>query len=299
MRNLFLVICMFPILVLAQDFIRIEETAYGGFGKEGATVFQVEVDLVERKALMKHWESFLKKQTKNDIEASENELRTQKFPFKTTGGKPVNVFMHFEDMENGTRSYIAFEDSATGFITLENKDYGIAIKKILYDETKKVYTTAKREVLEKEQDLLGDLESDYEKLRGKEEKLRKNILKAEQEIDKTKNDIKINEGVLEETTNDVATRRSELNSLTASTPEEVRKTAEKELKNAEKKRDKLRKKLDSDRETIYDLENDIRDINYEIDKLKPDMEIAKRKVDDQRKVVTDLQEEIYQLEQGR
>jgi len=206
--------------------------------------------------------------------------------------------MHFEDMDNGTRCYLAFEDSASGFISLSNPDYGIAIKKRIYEETHEVYVEAKKEQIDAEKDHLKDLESGYNKLIKEKDKLSKKVLSAEQEIDKIKNDIKINEGVVSELTNEVADQRNELNAMSASTPDEVRKQAEKELASAEKKRDKMRKSIDKDNEAIYDLETDIREYKYDIEKLQPKIDLAKRKVDDQRELIASQEEDLYHKQRG-
>lgn len=287
-----------PAFIYAQDHVTIVQEEYGGFAEGEVSVFKVEAELVTKKALMDHWYKYLKADAVEDIVRSDNELRTNKFPFRTMSNKAVNVYMHFEDMDNGTRSYIAFEDSATGFISISNPDHGIAIKKKIYEETHLVYVEAMKEQIKMEKNHLGDLESDYNDLLKDKDKLSKNILDAEQEIDKIKNDIKINEGVLAELTNEVADQRSELNAMGASTPEEIRKKAEKELSSAEKKRDKMRKQIDKDRKSIYDLEADIREYQYEIEKLQPNIDLAKRKVDDQRALVSAQEEDLYHKQRG-
>lgn len=288
----FLVLVQLP----AQDFIRVTPTEYKGFGAVAAPTYQVEVDRVERKDFMDHWEKYLEDETDLKVERNDNEILLKQMVLKATGSKVLNIYMHFEDMEGGTRAYVAFQDTVSGFINPSDPDYGLALKKLIYDETSIVFVQTKAKDLDKERDYLEKLEDDYHDAVKNQDKLRKKVLDKQQDIDKAQNDIKINEGVLNETNDDVANRRSELNSLTASTPEEVRERAEKELKTSEKKRDKLRKSIDKDKKKTYELENDIRDLNYLIEKANTDIEYAKEKVEEQRQIVLKLQDVVYELE---
>jgi predicted nucleic acid-binding Zn-ribbon protein len=297
MKHIFSILLL-PAFLSAQEHIRIEEMQYDGFSETQVPVYKVEVDMVAKKALMDHWQKFLKSDAQGDVNRTDNDLNTKNFPFKAISVQSVNVYMHFEDMEDGTRSYIAFEDSVNGFIAISNPDYGIAIKKKIYEETHEVYVVSVQERIKNEKSHLADLESEYNKLIKEKDKLNKKILDAEQQIQKTNNDIEINEGVLSELTTEVSDKRSTLNSMSASAPEEARKQAEKNLSGAEKNREKMSKRIDKDRESVYDLETDIRKYKYEIEKLEPQIELAKRKVDDQRTLIAGQEEDLYHKQRG-
>ena len=295
MRSFLFIVFLIPGFLSAQDYIRIENQSYSGFTKETVPAFKVEVDRVAKKDFMDHWENYLEHETRLKVERTDNEIRLKKVVFKKLGSTRLDVYMHFEDMDNGTRCFVAFSDSVKGFISPEDPEYGVGLKRIIMEETNKVFIKTKAKDVEKEEEYLEKVEKEYEKLRDKENGLNKDILKKEQKIDKLKNDIVINEGVLEELTTELASKRSDINALGANTPDEVRKNAEKELKNSEKKRDKLRKQIDKDKQEIYDLEKDIRDVRYEIEKLQSEIEFQHKIVEEQRKLVLDLREEINQL----
>ena len=76
MKYLFTLLLL-PALLFAQDHIRIEEIDYEGFTAEKVSVYQVEVELAKKKDLMDHWYKFLKSSAEEDIDKSDNELRTK------------------------------------------------------------------------------------------------------------------------------------------------------------------------------------------------------------------------------
>ena len=105
-------------------------------------------------------------------------------------------------------------------------------------------------------------------------------------------DIDINKSVLEEVRSELATQRSNLNAMAATTPEEVRKGAEKELKKQEKKSDNLTKRIDKGTAEIYDIQAEIRDLNYELEKLKQDEKFALTRVMEQREIIMQIKEMV-------
>ena len=295
MRYIIASLFLIPQFLFSQEYIRIEKYTYAGFAAETVPVYKVEVDRVNKKDFMDHWEKYLEDESKLKVDRSDNDIRIKNVVFKRMGNKMLDVYMHFEEMENGVKGYVGLADTINGFLSPDDPNYGVGFKKIILEETQKVFLKAKAKDVDKEEKYLASLEKEYEKLRDKDNSMRKKILKKEQEIEKRKNDITINEGVLEELTSELADKRSEINALGANTPDEVRKNAEKELKNSEKKRDKLRKNIDKDREKVYDLESDIRDIRYEIEKLQTEMDFQLKKVEEQRKLVMALREEFNQM----
>jgi predicted nucleic acid-binding Zn-ribbon protein len=120
-------------------------------------------------------------------------------------------------------------------------------------------------------------------------------MKYEQEVDKLKNEIAINEGVMEELVFEISDRRSSVIALSSDTPKEVRKKAEKEAKSSEKKRDKLRKQIDKDKQKIFDLERDIADALYQVNVLQPGKEEATRKVEAQRDLLMEINQDVSKM----
>lgn len=287
---------IFSINAYAQDFIKIEPAMFSGFIQQEVNAFKVEVIRVQREAFMDHWEKYMDKQTDNDIMRSENMIKLEKTVLKSISANPLNIYLFFEDMEDGSRMFVGVQDTVTGFIAASDSKYGLALTQLIRTETTKVFLDAKKNDLEAEEKHLKDLESDLDDVHKSQDKINKKILSLNRDIEKLKNDIEINKSVLSDVTDEVGNYRSQLNSLGANTPDETRKKVEKELKTQEKKRDKLSKSIDKDTRKIYDIQTEIRDLEYELDKLKSDEQNATDKVMAQREIITALRDELYKID---
>jgi len=297
MKNIvYLFVLLLPAFLQAQSYIKIEDSAYAGFKSEAVPAFKVEVEKVVRKEFMDHWEQYLKKQSDLKVQRTDDKIIIEKALLKSISSSLLNIYMHFEDMEDGTRMYVAFEDTVSGFIKPSDVKYGVALSKLIRERTNMVYVDTKKNYLGAEEKRLKDLESDLAAIKDDEDKISKKILGKTRDIEKIKNDIEINKSVLEEVRDEVATQRSNLNAMSATTPDEVRKSTEKELKKQEKKRDNLSKSIDKGTTNIYDLETDIRDLNYELDKLKQDEKFALDRVMEQRELVMAIKNQVYEME---
>lgn len=297
MKSLKLLLCLvLPSFIYGQSYIRIENSEYKGFKADAVPAFKVEVDEVVRKEFMDHWADYLKKQSELKVQRTDDKIILEKVLLKNISSSVVNIYMHFEDMEAGTRVYVAFEDTVSGFIRPDDPKYGVALSKLIRERTNMVYLDTKKNYLSEEEKKLKDLEHDLAEIKGDEDKINKKILGKNREIEKTKNDIEINKSVLEEVRDEVATQRSNLNAMAATTPDEVRKNTEKELKKQEKKRDKLSKSIDKGTSKIYDLETEIRNLNYELDKLAQDEKFAMDRVMEQRDLIMQIKNQVYQIE---
>jgi len=281
--------------VLAQENIRLESGKYNGFGDENADVFIVEVERVSMADFMNHWERYLKSESQAEIERTEADIILKRVTLKRVGNRVMNVYMHFQPMESGTKAFVGFQDTLGNFIGPDNPQYGISIRKLILDETQKVYVKTRGEDVNKEETYLKSLEKDLAKIKDKETNLEKDILKNKQEIDKLKNEISINEGVMEELVIEISDRRSAVNALSADAPKEVRKKVEKEAKETDKKRDKLRKQIDRDKQKIFDLEQEISDFQYQLSVLEPQKEEANRKVEQQRELLIAIQNDLQKM----
>jgi hypothetical protein len=290
-----LLIVFAPFYMKAQEIVIVEAGEYMGFTTEAIPVFKTEVQRVSRKAFMDSWSKYLADQSDLKVARTDYDITIEQVVLKNIKSGPLNVYMHFEDMQEGTRVYIAFEDTVTGFIDKSDPKYGVALTKLIKERCLMVFNDAKKDDLKGEEKHLEVLEKEYEKIVKQEDKVSKEIMSKGRDIEKEKNDIEINKSVLDEVNDELATQRSNLNALSANTPSEVRKNTEKEVKKQESKRDKLSKSIDKSTSKIYEYEKDIRDLEYELDKLKQDEKFAMDKILTQRKVVQDLKDQVYEL----
>lgn len=297
MKKLLVILIAFsPLFLGAQSYVTVVSSEYVGFEPDAVPAFKAEVQRVSRIAFMDSWNKYLADQSNvKVVMRTDYDIIVEHVIMKAIISTPVNVYMHFEDMENGTRVYVAFEDTVTGFISPEDPKYGVSLNKLVKDRSLSVFYEAKKDDLAGEEKELKSLEKEYNAIVKQEDKINKEILSKTREIEKEKNEIKINNDVLAEVADELSAQRSKLNSMPASTPSEVRKATEKEIKKQEKKRDNLSKSIDKSSSKIFDTEKDIRDLQYEIDKLKHDENFAKEKVDNQRLLVLDLKNQVYEL----
>lgn len=294
-KKILLLILLIPTLGFGQEYIQISSELFAGFTQEAVPAFKVDVNKVQKKALMSHWVKYLESQTKMKVTASDMDIYLANAVLKEVGTAMFTIYMHFEELENGTRIYVGFQDSISGFIAPDDPNYSVAIKRIITEESQKVYFDSESGDLKSEESYLKDLEKAYKKLRNQDAKLNKEVQKNQREISKLKSNISINEGVVNELAEDLAAQRSAMNALGANTPEEVRKNAQKELKNTEKKREKLNKQIDKDREKIYNLETEIRELKYEIEKLQSEIDFQQNKVETQRALVLRKRDQVNSL----
>jgi len=297
MKNLsVLFVLVLPAFLNAQSYIKVENSEYLGFKEESVPAFKVEVDHIARKEFMDHWAKFLEKKGAVNVLRTDDKILIEKVVLKDITSSPLNIYMHFEDMEAGTRMYVAFEDTVTGFIKPDDPKYGVALSRLIKDRSNVVFLDAKENHLSDEEKELKNLEGDLEDIIDDQDKINKKIIGKNRDIEKIKNDIDINKSVLEEVRSELATQRSNLNAMAATTPEEVRKGAEKELKKQEKKSDNLTKSIDKGTAEIYDIQAEIRDLNYELEKLKQDEKFALTRVMEQREIIMQIKNQMYDVE---
>jgi predicted nucleic acid-binding Zn-ribbon protein len=279
----------------AQENIHIEAATYSGFTGAEENVFTVDVARVNKTDYMNHWEKYLKENTDFPVVRSDNDITVKGATIKKLGSRVLNIYLHFQPSSAGTVVYVGFQDTVTGFIGADHPQYGIDIKKLILEETQKVYLQTRGEDVEKEKAYLKTLEKELSSIKDEEKKIQKSIMKYEQEVDKLKNEIAINEGVMEELVFEISDRRSSVIALSSDAPKEVRKKAEKEAKSSEKKRDKLRKQIDKDKQKIFDLERDIADALYQVNVLQPGKEEATRKVEAQRDLLMEINQDVSKM----
>ncbi len=279
----------------AQENIQIEAATYTGFTGAEENVFAVDVARVSKTDYMNHWESYFKTQSKLPLIRDDNDISIKGIAIKKLGSRVFNIYLHFQPSDAGTLAYVGFQDTTSGFISADHPQYGIDIKKLLLEETQKVYIQTRGEDVERENAYLKTLEKELAAIKDNEAKFQKSNIKAEQEINKLKNDIAINEGVLKDLVKETSNKRSAVIALAADAPKEVRKKTEKEAKNSEKKRDQLHKQLDSDKQKIFDLEQEIADYLYQVNTLQPSKEEAARKVEAQRDLLIEINQDVEKM----
>ena len=282
--------------MLAQDYIRIEPATYTGFIQAETDAFKVEVDRVERKDFMDHWEDYLEEISEMDIMKSDHLIKIDKAELKSITTNPVNIYMYFEDMEDGSRVYVGFQDTVNGFIAMSDEKYGLALTNLIRRETKIVFVATKQKDMKAEEEHLEDLEKDLSKIKKEEDKINKDIISRQRDIEKLKNEIDINKSVLNQLREEIGRQRGNISSMPTGVSQETREAAQKELKKKEKEADKISKSIDKDSRKIYDYESDIREYEYELEKLKQDEKFAQDKVLEQREIINALREEMYKLE---
>jgi len=291
----FLLSILISFCLSAQENITITAATYSGFTGQEVNVFAVEVARVNKTDYMNHWESYFKAQSKLPLIREDHDISIKGIIIKKLGSRAYNIYLHFQPSDAGTLVYVGFQDTVTGFIGADHPQYGIDIKKLILEETQKVYLQTRGEDVEKEKAYLKTLEKELSSIKDEESKIQKSIMKAGQEVDKLKNEIAINEGVMEELVFEISDRRSSVNALSSDTPKEVRKKAESEAKNSEKKRDNLRKQIDKDKQKIFDLEQDIADAHYQVNVLQPSKEEAARKVEAQRDLLIEINQDVSKM----
>lgn len=279
----------------AQENINIKAATYSGFTGTDESVFLVDVARVQKHDYMNHWEKYFKSVTDLPVVRADNDITIKGATIKKLGSRVLSIYLHFQPSDIGTQVYVGFQDTAKGFIGPDDPQYGIDLKKLIFDETQKVYLQTRGEDVSKEESYLKSLEKDLASIKNDEAKLQKSILKDKQEIDKLKNDISINEDVMKELVIEIGDKRSAVMSLPANASKETRKNAESEAKDMEKKRDKLRKQIDKDKQEIFDLEKEIQDSQYELEKLQTAEDEANRKVEAQRNLLIEIQQDVTQM----
>ena len=280
---------------VSQDYIRIEPTLYSGFIQAETQAFKVEVDRVERKPFMDHWEEYLEDVSEMDIMKSDHLIKIEKAELKSITMNPVTIYMYFEDMEGGSRVFVGFQDTVSGFIGMSDAKYGLALTNLIRRETKKVFVAAKQKDMKAEDDHLEALEKDLSKIKKEEDKINKKIISKQRDIEKLENEIDINKSVLSQLREEIGRERGNISAMPTGVSEQIRDAARKELKNKEKAADKVGKSIDKESRSIYDEESDIREYEYELEKLKQDEKFAEDKVLKQREIINALREEMYKL----
>ena len=291
----FILSILISMCLSAQENINIQAATYSGFTGTEASVFLVDVARVQKADYMNHWEKYFKSLTDLPIVRGDNDITIKGATIKKLGSRVLSIYMHFQPSDIGTKVYVGFQDTVTGFIGPDDPQYGIDLKKLIFEETQKVYIQTRGEDVKKEEAYLKSLEKDLASIKNDEAKLQKGILKDKQEIDQLKNDISINEDVMKELVIEIGDKRSAVMSLPANSSKETRKNAESEAKDMEKKRDKLRKNIDKGKQKIFDLEKEIQDKQYELEKLQTDEDEANRKVEAQRDLLIEIQKDVTQM----
>lgn len=294
-RILFLNSLLLSWSLVAQDNITIQAATYSGFTGTEASVFLVDVARVQKSDYMNHWEKYFKSLTELPVVRADNDITIKGATIKKIGSRVFSIYLHFQPSAIGTQMYVGFQDTVTGFIGPDDPQYGIELKKLILEETEKVYVQTRGEDVNKEEAYLKTLEKDLASIRDDQAKLQKGIMQDKQEIDQLKNEIVINEGVMKELMIEISDKRSTVMALSSDAPKEVRKKAEKDAKNMEKKRDRVRKKIDKDKQKIFDLEKEIQDKQYDLDKLEPAEDEANRKVEAQRNLLIEIQQDVIQM----
>ncbi len=289
-----LIFCI-PMFISAQSFIDVQESTYSVLTENKETVFKVEVQRVKKEDFMDHWEDFIEDQSDLKVERADYAMSVKEAILKKVSSVKVNIYMFFEDMEDGTRVYMAFEDIDGKFIGPNHTQYGIKLKELISQESKKVFVMSKKEDLGAEEKHLAELEKSLAKIKKEQDKINRQILSSKRDIENYQQDIIIFKGLQEDLISEVSRKHSALNSLGVNATDDERKAARKELKNAEKKRDKMSKKIDKSGSNIFKVETEIRELQYDLEKLAQDEQFASDKIHKQREVVLMLKDEVYQL----
>ncbi len=284
-----------PFFLAAQEYIQVTESEYTGFKAMPVPAFKAEVLRVNKTAFMDSWNAYLEEQGKITVVRTDFDMTIKQVVLKTVSSKPLNVYMHFENMENGTRMFVAFEDTTTGFISPNDPTYGVALHKLVKDRAHVVFLEAKKGDLKAEEEQLEKLEEELGKVISEGDKLTKKISAKNREIEKLNQDIDINKDVLLQVRNNVAKERSKINAMPASTPGETKKASEKELKKQEKQIDQITKSIDKSTTEILELQADVRDLQYDLDKIKQDEKFAQDKVMQQREIVNEIKNLVHDL----
>jgi len=293
MKNLiFACIILFALQSSAQNFIRITGATYAGFNGQPEHSFDTEVDRVKRGAFMSHWESYIKANASVKPEVSEHSILLKKATFKKLGSHVFNLYIYFEDMVDGVRMHVGFEDTLTGFVSIDDPRYGVSIYNLIKDESTKVYYQAKSEDLKAEKNYLKNLEKNYKGIQKKVTGYEKTIQSNNIKISRLQDEISISRGVIDDITSDIASQRGNLNTNRANMSSETKRALEKEIKAQEKKRSKLHKDIEKMNKAIFKIEANNRDCNFELDKAQHDADLEMQKIVNQRELVSALKEHI-------
>lgn len=281
--------------LLAQDFLRVDSARYAFVGQP-EKAFKVEVSRVERKEFIEYWEKQLKKNSDYDPQVSETGIEIKKVILPEVTKRPFDVYMHFEDMENGTRVYVGVQDSAQGFLNQNDPINGISLTNYIKHHTTEVFISAKKDDIDDEEDVLDDLEKELKSATKDKEHISKDIMKNEREIEKLKQEISFNTSLLETLQKRVTDRKFAYSALPNTADKDERKAAKKAWKSAENEYEETQKTIDKSTEDVFDLEADNREENEKLKRAEQLIEELTGKVETQRNKVKKLKEEVSAIE---
>ena len=292
MKKLFLLFVLSaPFLIWAQSTIAVEQTAQT-FSRGEQPAYRVLIPKAKLKDVSNDWNKYLKTKSKGKVEEVNGETVIYGAVNKNVAPDGFNVFSKLLETTEGVQLTAWFMRSDSTFMSWKvDENQSKAVEKYMSDFGAAEYRDVVGAELKGEQKKLDELEKELKGFINEEEKSSKNINEAERSIERTKTEIKTNEGDQKLKSDQVAKQKAVVESLKA-TPGDAYKEADKTLRGFENELKKLINDNEKMHKQIDKAEKDIREERRNIDKSKQDQYAKRADIDKQRAVVKQVQEKL-------
>lgn len=290
-KFLLLFVLSVPFLVWAQSTIAVEQSAQT-FSRGEQPSYRVLIPGGKLKDVSNDWNKYLKTKSKGKVEELNGEFVIYGAVNKNVAADGFNVFSKLLETTEGVQLTAWFMRSDSTFMSWKtDENQSKAVEKYMSDFAAAEYRDVVGTELKGEQKKLDELEKELKGFINDEEKSSKNINESERTIERTKTEIKTNEGDQKLKNDQVTKQKAVVESLKA-TPGDAYKEADKTLKGFENELKKLINENEKMHKQIDKAEKDIREERRNIDKSRQDQNAKRADIDKQRAVVKQVQEKL-------
>lgn len=238
---------------------------------------QVDINSASMKDVEKDWIKMLENGVRSKVTRGNNEIML--FDAKIQGvNDSLNIYSSLLEYSDKVQVN-AFFHIPSGFVTAQNEFEYLSAKKFLREFAQEVYKELKEDEIDDQESVIKDLEKDLKKLIKANDKIHKDINSEEREIERTKDQLRINDGERELVRRQIIQQKDKMLSLQN---EDLRKIEEKQLKSLEKDLSKLEKTNDKANKKIDKCEANIRSLRRELQKSQDAITRKENEVQEQK-----------------
>lgn len=253
----------FGIISYGQENIIVESASLITY-KGNHPAFKVNIYQAKRNDVLKSWEKTLRKGTKSKFISENNEFSIDSAIIQRITDVPLNVYSTLVEYNWGVTLNVAFELDSTFIDSINSTpDIYFAAKNFVREFAVSEYTNAVKEELRQEEKKHRELNIELEKLINKNVDFNKNIVKNEQDILNTEEDIQALTLESENKSKEIEDQKITITKVQNS-PERL-KEAKKVLKSIERDKKGIINTIENQHKKIVSYKDEIEKMKREIE----------------------------------